>query len=90
MNENKDTEFVFKNYTRTQLKQAFDNALNLNQITPGNGTAWKYPIKAIIPSIDQTVTSDAIAFFVGAYPTITCINENTVTIESPGYYAICD
>jgi hypothetical protein len=93
--DNQIIKFPFsKEYTRKQLKEAFDKVLAANTI-PAIGTAWKNPIDAEIPIEDLKITEVAIIYFVGDCPVISygaieiedIATVKTVRIITKGYYA---
>ena len=90
--DNLNSEIVAKvdsvEYTRSELKSAFDNVLAKNVLPIGDGTAWKYPIEATLSIEELTVSTIAIGFFVGEYPTVN-IKGTEVTFSSRGYYNVC-
>jgi hypothetical protein len=81
-------EIVYEGYTRQELHDAFTWVQH-----PEN---WKYPVDAKVlasrDAVDDTrrlkLVGAAVAFFTGAYPTISQdVSKRFWRVKAPGYYA---
>ena len=77
-----DQEIVWKNFTRAQLRAAFEMVENEDH--------WKNPINKtlhILTEEQRTLISEAIIFFAASKATWTHIYGNLWNVKADGYYA---